>query len=213
MIDNQLESAFSKRQSELIEKYNLKETKYQAGVILNSYDFYRDLGSREDWLVWSRGKQARHKRRLRFYDKLENMIGYYQLCKSKGEEVKLVFGTCTFDEKTLSRTKEETRTKSVNKWLKSHFKASMANIDYGKVNEREHHHFVALTGEEIEPSKTNRRYKVLSNQDYNLGFEPTLEVIVLNDKRKKLSNYMAKINNHSNKKSTRNRRLRVFGLD
>ena len=213
MIDKHQDLAFSKRQSELIEKYNLKETKYQASEILNTYEYYSDIGSRLIWQEWIKSKKARHKRRLRFYDKLENVIGYYNTCIAKGEKVNLVFGTCTFDNKTLLNTKEETRTKKVNKWLKSHFMCCMANIDYGEVNEREHHHFVALTGEELEPSKTNRKYKVLSSKDYTLGFQPTLEVIVLNDKRKKLSNYMAKINNHSNKKSTRNRRLRVFGID
>lgn len=50
----------------------------------------------------------------------------------------------------------------------------------------------------------------LKNKNYDLGFEPTLEIIEDLENDRKLSNYLVKLNFHSNKKSTRNRRIRVL---
>lgn len=101
----------------------------------------------------------------------------------------------------------------VNKWIRQHFTYAIVNIDYGDKNEREHHHFIGyLNKDEKIEKKTNIFYELV-NKNYTLGFEPTLEKIQISDddiKLKKVSNYLIKINNHSNKPSSINRRIRVL---
>ena len=51
----------------------------------------------------------------------------------------------------------------------------------------------------------------LTIKDYKMGFEPNLEIINLGQlEERKLSNYLVKINFHSNKKTTKNRRIRLI---
>ena len=52
-----------------------------------------------------------------------------------------------------------------------------------------------------------------NNQDYNMGFEPDLEIIEYDGTdfyMKRISNYLLKITNHINKTTTKNRRFRVL---
>lgn len=67
-----------------------------------------------------------------------------QRIKTKTEKIvtagECVFLTLTFNDETLANTTEETRRTYVRKFLKSNCPVYVANIDYGKKNEREHYH-------------------------------------------------------------------------
>ena len=140
------------------------------------------------------------------------------IVKENIDTSRLVFVTCTFDDKAMYKKngkpiKEITRTKKINKWFKKHFSYAVVNIDYGEKNDREHHHAIAYLNSDEELKHKIGKYYELKNKDYALGFEPTIEKIRISDedvKLKKLSNYLLKINNHSNKPSSINRRIRVI---
>ena len=180
----------------------------------NNYKYFEDILSIEDFTKAIRLKNRKKSRRKRCHNKLENILDKYEeLYFNQGIYCNLVFGTCTFNNESMA-WKEETRTKKINKWIKEHFIIALANIDYGGKTEREHHHFIGLTFEEVEQvsGKGKKGYKMyeLKNKNYDLGFEPTLEIIEDLENDRKLSNYLVKLNFHSNKKSTRNRRIRVL---
>ena len=206
--------------AEVIYKQRANEILKNEKTIINyfktrDYENFKDIMSYEDFKKALRIKNRKQGRRKRCYKKLEPIINQYEeLFYKKGIYCNIVFGTCTFDNNSMS-WKEETRTKKVNKWIKEHFTIALANIDYGKKTEREHHHFIGLTFEELE--KTGKKgkkgfdmYEIKDNKNYGLGFEPNLEIINDFDNDKKLSNYLVKLNFHSNKNSTRNRRIRVL---
>ena len=180
----------------------------------SKYEYFNDILTEEDFKKAIRLKNRKSGKRRRCYKKLEKILDMYEdLYFNQGIYCNLVFGTCTFDNKSMN-WKEETRTKKINKWIKQHFVIALANIDYGEKTEREHHHFIGLTFEEIEPtgkkSKTGFDLYELKEKNYNLGFEPNLERIEVVENERKISNYLVKINYHSNKKSTLNRRIRVL---
>lgn len=192
---------------------NLLNGLYVSPFWSNDYSYFKDVLSEEDFKKALRLKNRKSNRRKRCHKKLVPIINQYEdWFFDKGVNCYLVFGTCTFNDNAL-KLKEETRTKYVNKWIKSHFKIALVNIDYGRKNEREHHHFIGLTFENIEDTNKRGRsgYSLynLKNKDYKLGWEPDLELICIEDNRK-LSNYLVKLNFHSNKKSTKNRRIRVL---
>ena len=178
---------------------------------LNNYSHFKDLMSEEVFKVLVNRKQNRKNKRYRTKEKYKEI---FQLSLNS-KDSKIVFGTITLNDYYLS-LEERTRTKLINKWLKSHFVYSILNKDYGSKNEREHYHFIGLTIQPLEqclnasgePKKSKKGYFIyeLQKKDYKLGFEPTLCLIDLqkNDLNKTI-NYLLKLNNHSTKITTRNR--------
>lgn len=211
MLEEEAEVIYKQRANEILKKEKTIINYFKT----RDYEYFKDLMSYEDFKKALRIKNRKQGRRKRCYKKLEPIINLYEeLFFEKGVYCNIVFGTCTFDNNAMS-WKEETRTKKVNKWIKEHFIIALANIDYGKQTEREHHHFIGLTFEELE--KTGKKgkkgfdmYEIKDNKNYGLGFEPNLEIINDFNNDKKLSNYLVKLNFHSNKNSTRNRRIRVL---
>lgn len=210
---------YNERAKSLIETHNfiIERNPKEKYRILNDYDYFKDIMSESDFKEVLRLKRNRSNRRRRANKKIAKI--------RFSERPTIIFGTCTFNDeqfykKNGKEIQERTRTKKVNEWIMSHFDYSVVNIDYGKRNEREHHHFVGILkkNEELEivKSKSKTGYKMyeLKNKDYKLGFEPTLELVEYDPQdynMKKLSNYLLKINNHENKSTTKNRRFRVLG--
>ena len=178
---------------------------------LNKYSNFKDLMSEEVFKVLVNRKQNRKNKRYRTKQKYKEI---FQL-SLRSEDSKIVFGTITLNDYYLS-LEERTRTKLINKWLKSHFVYSILNKDFGKKTEREHYHFIGLTIQPIkqcfndqqEPIKSKKGYYIytLEKRDFRLGFEPDLCLVDLqkNDLDKTI-NYLLKLNNHSTKITTRNR--------
>ena len=211
MLEEEAEVLYKQRANEILKNEKTIINYFKT----EDYENFKDIMSYEDFKSARRIINRKKWRRKNCYKKLEPIINLYEeLFYKKGIYCNIVFGTCTFDNKSMT-WKEETRTKKVNKWIKEHFIIALANIDYGKTTEREHHHFIGLTFEELERTgKKGKKgfdmYEIKNNKNYSLGFEPNLEIVNNFNNDKKLSNYLVKLNFHSNKKSTRNRRIRVL---
>lgn len=106
-----------------------------------------------------------------------------------------IFLTINFNDNYLNNTKKETRRQHITRYLNSFGVPYVANIDFGKKNEREHYHAIIQletipTGKNCEWVIKNRgciyAERVRSENDY-----------------KKLSEYILKFTNHALKTSTR----------
>lgn len=98
--------------------------------------------------------------------------------------------TLTFSPDTLSKTTQETRKRYVARFLKSQSDYYVANIDYGKENEREHYHAVVV-GDFVDMSK------------WSYGFALTERIKNHKNTPKKLSKYVSKLTNHAIKITTK----------
>jgi hypothetical protein len=139
---------------------------------------------RED--IWKEAEKVNHascNRNVRLKKRIRSIIDNYPT----------TFVTLTFTDVILNTTSEVTRRKYVTLWLKSHGVPYVANVDYGKLNEREHyhaiigsqtlnykgwHHFGAINGKKV-VKKTNLN----SNGDV------------------KLAKYITKLTNHAIKET------------
>lgn len=111
-----------------------------------------------------------------------------------------VFLTFTFTDYCFSRTNEDTRRQAVRRFLTDLNVPYVANIDYGKKNEREHYHAVAGIGKvdfslweygTIHGETIRNQIKVDENGEVT---SKTVE---------RLSRYVAKLTNHAIKETTR----------
>lgn len=174
---------------------------------LNNYDNFKDYFSENEFKTIIKTKQNRKNKRYRTKNKFLKM---YRLASMiNNDNKKIVFGTITLNDHYLN-LKEDTYIRKIDSWLKEHFIYSILNKDFGTKTEREHYHFIGLTTEDIESkavkSKTGYEVYELKNKTYKMGFEPTLCLIDLNiNDINKTIEYLLKLNNHSNKLSTKNR--------
>lgn len=174
---------------------------------LNNYRNFEELFSPEEFKNIMNLKQARKNKRYRAKEKFYQLLRIAACIKNSNK--KIVFGTITLSDKYLSQ-KEDTYIRKIHSWLKEHFVYSILNKDFGTKTEREHYHFIGLTLEELESknlkSKKGLEIYELKNKNYTMGFEPTLCLVNfdINDFDKTL-NYLLKLNNHSNKTSTKGR--------
>ena len=174
---------------------------------LENYANFKNVFSKYEFECIIREKHNRKNKRHRTKSKFIELYRIASLIENQNK--KIVFGTITLDNKHLNQ-KEDTYIRKINKWLKNHFIYAILNKDFGSKTEREHYHFIGLTIEEIETknSKSKKGYEIfeLKNKDYEMGFEPTLCIIDLNENDiQKTVNYLLKLNNHSNKITTKNR--------
>lgn len=129
-----------------------------------------------------------YKMRLkRVYDEIEFIV----MC-GQG-----VFVTFTFNDEALNRTSSVTRRRQVSRFLKSVSSRYVANIDFGKKNNREHYH--AIIPNEIPLEKLQAWYKVY-------GTIKAIKIKPSSDP-KVIAKYILKLSLHSLKESTKNSRL------
>ena len=180
----------------------------------NDYEYFKEIIPENIFNEIIRRKRNRVQKRSRYKRKIFRMEELaIAIQRDMGVIPKLVFVTMTLDEKSLNQ-KEETRLKKIAKWTKKHFAYAIVNKDFGKTSEREHYHAVGLTIEPIEDTgkKSNTGYEMYNfkNKDYKCGFEPNMLIIDTKD-TKKINSYLLKLNNHSNKSTTKSNRVRIFG--
>lgn len=176
---------------------------------LNKYSNFKDIFSLYEFEKILKEKQNRKNKRYRTKNKFLKIYRIADFIDGS----KIVFGTITLNDKSL-KLKENTYIRNIHKWLKKHFVYVILNKDYGAKNEREHYHFIGLTIEELEKKniRSKKGYEIyeLKTKDYTMGFEPTLCLIDLEKADiQKTTNYLLKLNNHSNKKGTKSR-IRVI---
>lgn len=131
--------------------------------------------------------------RQRKYKNKEKILKWIYAIKNikMYENYKIVFGTLTFNDEDLKINKL-TRRRYVQRFLKENVIEYIANIDYGKVNNREHYHFIAIIKENINTKKWKR---IINIKKVNIdSIENTI-------------NYVLKLNNHSFKDTTKNERI------
>ncbi len=180
---------------------------------LNEYRNFKDFMTLYEFRKVILEKQRRKNKRYRTKQKYIELIKIRNEIKEKSN---IVFGTITLDNKHLNQ-KEDTYIRNIHKWLKSHFIYAILNKDYGSKTEREHYHFIGLTTEElvdtnVKSRKGNHLHK-LTNQDYKMGHEPTLEIINMSEEDVDMTtNYLLKLNNHSSKVGTKSR-VRIIKND
>lgn len=100
-----------------------------------------------------------------------------------------IFLTLTFTDTVLKATNEETRRKYVTRFLKVSSDMYVANIDYGRKNEREHYHAIVLAN--------NVNHKLWSYGSINF------ERIRVGSSDKILAKYVCKLVNHAIKETTK----------
>lgn len=103
-----------------------------------------------------------------------------------------VFITFTFEDKTLENTNQLTRRRYIQRELKSLGVPYIANIDFGKINEREHYHGIAQTD-------------WLNRETYDLG--GIYVERISNSNPTALAKYINKLTNHALKETTGTDRL------
>lgn len=109
-------------------------------------------------------------------------------------DYKIIFGTLTFNDAALNELSKTTRRRYVSWFLSANVVHYVANIDYGKKNNREHYHFIALT-------KNN-----IKKDSWPYGYDSYTTIKTKSNLRNR-KNYLMKITNHTYKESTKQERI------
>ena len=158
-----------------------------------NYPFLND----EEYQACEQLRKAKQQQRHRIIKWLD----YYML----QEDLVIIFGTQSFNDDALERS-FDARAKAVQRML-SQFVDYASNVDYGKENEREHYHFIAIaTQEQVkevdwQKNKRGRFYTSclpMTEPWTKYGWQ-NWQVINRKDPhvKNKLSGYIAKLVNHS----------------
>ncbi len=117
----------------------------------------------------------------------------YRLRKRVGNILKTgsaLFLTLTFTDKTLNDTNEKQRRRYVREFLSRFNSLYVGNVDYGKLNHREHYHaLIALDR--------------LDTHLYKYGDLDVRRVRIRDGADSKISKYIAKLTNHAIKETTK----------
>lgn len=197
-----------------LKKENIEHLDY---AIFTDYENFKDIFTDEEFKAVMRIKKARHNKRTRTNDKIQDMLRYFtHQVKLNNRKLYLVFGTGTINDTYMNR-EPRTRDKLLNAYLTNHYDVAIINTDIGDHTERLHYHWIGITDLEPIPklnahgkqakSNKGRLLYVLPTTDYKLGHNPTVEPIVTTD-MEKIKNYLLKLDNHSNKEGTG--RIRYF---
>lgn len=153
-----------------------------AGVP-NNYDDYKELYG-DDWKVAHQINHNGYRRVKKIKNKIQTAV----------QSSNAIFLTLTFTDDVLNSTSIQTRRKYASLFLKSVSSRYVANIDFGKLNEREHYHAI------VECDKVDRtlwKYGAI-----NFKRVPPCEL-----DQTRIAKYVAKLTNHAIKKSAHNYRL------
>lgn len=127
------------------------------------------------------------KRRTRKY--LEGMTQMYE---------QLYFVTLTFRDEVFETTSEQTRHRYARDFLEKHTRDYYANIDFGKLNGREHYHAVIAMPYGFKGS-LKAVYEALPWKYGIINFRP---MCTTKGDLKRVSSYINKLTNHANKATT-----------
>lgn len=175
----------------------------------NTYSYFNDILSFDEFRKCKNFQSNRSKKRYRCFKNYNTIELMARLTKST-----MVFGTITLNDNFLKLSYENQK-KNIQYYLKKHFFYVIKNADYGSKTDRLHYHFIGLTYDSLInihiKSKKGRDMFNIEGDKFKWGFLPVYEIIPyqMADK-KKLSNYIVKLNNHSNKISTKKSRLSIL---
>lgn len=158
--------------------------RYSKGLNTNElYDYCKKNNLLKEFHEAHKINHAFHGRTKRLQERVKSML-------LNGN---CLFLTLTFTDATLLETNSKTRRDYVRRYLKSFGVPYIANIDFGKLNKREHYHAIINTSM-IDYSPW-RKYG-------NINGEKIRNKDIEND-TKKLSKYVAKLSNHAIKETTK----------
>lgn len=144
--------------------------------------------------------EADKQRKKRLRKRIERIM-------SKG---KAYFVTLTFSDDTLSSTDEKTRRTYVTRFIKDRSPDFVGNVDYGKLNGREHYHFVMCSDrlDDIKYIYTKKYGWICSDcpqfaEWSKYGFYSIKSCGNEKVDQQKLSWYISKLTNHAIKETTK----------
>ena len=145
-------------------------------------DMWQWENNQKAWKEAIKINNAHSQRVKRLRRKIENML-----------EEPCIFLTFTFNDKTLQTTNEDTRRQKVRRYLSAYNTEYVANIDFGRKNEREHYHAII---------KANK----VDFGDYDYGIINGERIRKTSD-GVKLAKYIAKLTNHAIKDTAKGSRI------
>lgn len=128
--------------------------------------------------------QASYKRRNRLEKRILKWLENYNC----------IFVTLTFKDQVLDATTKETRRRYVTRALKQMSDKYVANIDYGRKNEREHYHAIVVSNQ-------------INNKIWSDYGAINFERIKQSSDSVKLAKYVVKLTNHAIKETTQQNRV------
>lgn len=187
----------------------LQDEETEIYKVYNCYSNFEDIMTFEEYRKAKNFDIGRYRKRERCSTNIHKIIAIAKITKAK-----LVFGTITLNDDFLKEN-YNTQKLRIQRYIKRSFFYSIKNADYGNKNNRLHYHFIGLTFEELIPtnkkSHQGRKLYNIKNDKWKNGFLPVYEIIPYDSKDlKKISNYIVKLNNHSNKISTKKSRLSIL---
>lgn len=171
-----------------------KKKFYEIGLDTNEKENYTDYFDNETidlcFKIYNSNKQRKRRN-------LDQIIRWYFLILRvrSYEKYKLIFLTLTFTDKVLEKTSEVTRRRYTQRFLNENTFHYIANIDYGAKNGREHYHALVMVDKDIDNKKW--KYGAINFQRVGLNSKDI----------KSIKNYILKLNNHSYKESTKQKRI------
>ena len=171
-----------------------KKYLYEKYKDLDSFKNYSDLMNEEQFDTCNKIYKNQLQRKYKIKERLNNWLYAIKEIPQYKDYI-IVFGTLTFNDKLL-KNKKETRRKYVERFLREQTEEYISNIDYGKINDREHYHFIALVKNKI----NCKEWRSIIN---------IKKIPIKMEDRDRVKNYLMKLNNHTFKESTRNEKLLV----
>lgn len=208
MIDFSLKSKVLDDYDILKEYINLKKVLYRfstygidSGYSLDYYNYCNDklislideFGSnyiRECERIWhaSRMRTSRLRKRIS-----------YMLSKP------CLFLTFTFTDEILDSTTADTRKNYVSRFLREYNTLYIANIDYGRINEREHYHAVIMA-EKVDYILWHK-FGAIKGEKVRNNTSIDEFGLVSKESCERLSKYINKLTNHAIKETTKGNRI------
>jgi len=137
--------------------------------------------------------QANNKRYNRVLKHIDNLLSL--------PGCEWVFCTLTFNDETLANTSPATRRKYVARWCKKVSAIYVANVDYGKKNNREHYHAIVCNLVDKEANEAWKKY----------GFTWFRRIKADRDcPKERLSKYLTKLTAHALKETAKSGLIRII---
>lgn len=186
LVESGLYSSFRKYKSE-----ERKSGRLNGGII-NAMGFTYYLKEKNiNYYYCNCLQHSYYKKRLRLSKKIEEAIS----------SDRAIFLTLTFSDNVFETTTRETRRRYVARYLKEECSFYVANIDFGKDNNREHYHAVVIPKSSLNLFKWSKKYGFTYIRHIKTREEPRI-----------LSTYITKLTSHALKETTGRERL-IFSRD
>lgn len=166
---------------------------YYQKCVNDLFDLYSVFGAlymKACQLIWN----ASRMRTSRLRKRISQMLAFPCL-----------FLTLTFTDKTLDNTSKDTRRRYVINYLKSFDSYYIANIDFGRKNEREHYHAI-ICSDKIDYSSWHK-YGAIKGEKVRNNLSIDDFGVISNESNERIAKYINKLTNHAIKETTKANRI------